>query len=93
MDPRASKRTYTVQGLTIGFLSWRRIGRKFHPEIVGVGRSINEAVRAVDFRSGTATFSCETEEEDGYAVVDWNGTAFSSLFGGGGGIGLWQLGL
>lgn len=77
MDPRASKRTYTVQGLDYWFSkleeNWED---KFsHPEIRW-GRQIYQRsqVRAVDFRSGTATFSCETEEEDGYAVVDWNGT-------------------
>jgi len=76
MDPRASRRTYTVQGLDYWFNKleddWET---KFNPPEIQCGRQIylRSQVRAVDFRQGTATFTCETEEEDGYAVVDWNG--------------------
>ena len=77
MDQRASKRVYTVQGLDYWFSkledSWENA---FSCSEIEWGRQMYRKghVRSLEFRQGTAVMHCETEEEDGYAVVDWNGS-------------------
>ena len=73
MHHRASKRTYTLQGLSY----WLdRLGEDwevlFSGQEIARGRKIYREgqVRELEFREGSAVMRCVTEGEDGYAVVD-----------------------
>ena len=73
MHQRASKRTYTLQGLSY----WLdRLGEDwevlFSGKEIAKGRKIYREgqVRELEFREGSAVMRCVTEEVDGYAVVD-----------------------
>ena len=73
MHQRASKRTYTLQGLSY----WLdRLGEDwevlFSGQEIARGRKIYRQgqVKELEFREGSAVMRCVTEEEDGYAVVD-----------------------
>ena len=76
MNPRTSKRVYTVQGLDYWF---SKLEEDWEPSFsvpeIEWGRQIYRRgqVRELEFRQGTAVMHCETEEQNGYAVVDWNG--------------------
>ena len=73
MDPRASKRIYTVQGLTYWLdrleEDWEVL---FSDPELKRGRQIYRAgeVRQLEFQEGSAVMHCVTEGEEGYAVVD-----------------------
>ena len=73
MDPRASKRIYTVQGLTYWLdrldEEWEVL---FSMQELQRGRQIYRAgeVRQLEFQEGSAVMHCVTAGEEGYAVVD-----------------------
>jgi superfamily II DNA or RNA helicase len=73
MDPRASRRIYTVQGLAYWLdrldQDWEVL---FSSNELKRGRQIYRSgeVREIEFRVGSAVMHCVTGGEEGYAVVD-----------------------